>query len=133
MLSASFDNILNRGLPLTASLTLRLTELERELWDRNANVLCISTAKYVRMRMTDDITQGKLAIILGRQNERIEYVKLLTALGKTRIASNLNQLAHAVNTGTLIFTPDVVAKIDEAYNAIMYMRSLLLDLSGVRS
>ncbi len=120
------------GLPLDATLTIRLTKFERELWDEEANVLGLSTSKYVRVTLADELTKRKLAVLIKRRNERKEYVRLLRGIGQSRIANNLNQLAYAANTGSLVFTPDVIAQINEAYDAIMYMRSLLIELSGVR-
>ena len=130
MLALQIDTIL--GLPLDATLTLRLTKFERDLWDEEARVLGLSTSKYVRTMLANEEAKRKLAVLIRRQNERKEYVRLLRGIGQSRIANNLNQLAYAANTGSLAFTPDVVSKINEAYDAVMYMRSLLIEMSGVR-
>ena len=54
-------------------------------------------------------------------------------LGQTRIANNLNQIAKAVNTGTLIISPDIYAQIDETYQMIYQIRQLLIKAQGLRT
>jgi len=52
--------------------------------------------------------------------------KLLAALGKSRIASNINQLARAANSGSLPVNEDVVKALMEATRAIEWMKRTLI-------
>jgi hypothetical protein len=55
---------------------------------------------------------------------------LLGELGKARLANNLNQLAKAVNTGSLPVTPDTEKALHRACTAVQDMRDLLLQALG---
>ncbi|WP_272641330.1 plasmid mobilization relaxosome protein MobC [Marinomonas mediterranea] len=62
-----------------------------------------------------------------------ELSQILYLLGKSRYANNLNQIAKAANTGTLIISPDVYAQIDESHHAILWMRSTLITALGLKA
>lgn len=130
MKTLPFDTVLD--LPLDATLTYRLARVELERLKYEAKVLNVSTGAYVRMLTVGEEVRKKLAFTLERKNRRAEFATILIALGKSRIASNLNQLAYAANTGSLLFTPDVIAQVNEAYEAIMYIRDLIIKETGVR-
>ena len=57
--------------------------------------------------------------------------RVLGALGQSRLASNLNQLARAVNTGSLPVTPETEEAIQEACADIRRMRCELLRSLGL--
>lgn len=57
---------------------------------------------------------------------------LLDELGKTRLSSNLNQLAHACNSGTLDVTEETEAAIIEARDEIRLMREHLVKALGLK-
>jgi hypothetical protein len=59
--------------------------------------------------------------------------QLLALLGRARLANNLNQLAHAANTGSLPVTPDTLIAIREACAEVAFMRQELLRALGQRS
>ncbi len=59
--------------------------------------------------------------------------QLLALLGRARLANNLNQLAHAANTGSLPVTPDTLTAIREACAEVAFMRQELLRALGQRS
>lgn len=64
----------------------------------------------------------------SRDNEALGRV--LGALGASRLASNLNQLAKAVNTGSLPVTPETEKELREACAAVMAMRDELMRALG---
>lgn len=64
--------------------------------------------------------------------EREALSQILGLLGASRIANNLNQLAYRANVDSFLFTPEVKQQLDEAYEAIMQMRELLLQALGYR-
>ena len=115
------------------TLTLRLAASERQRLDTEAKSFDLSTAAYVRFLVASDEVQRKLAAVFERRQQRAEYAHILRILGQSRIANNLNQIAYAINTGTFIFSPDVVAQINEAYEAILYIRSLLIQSQGLKT
>lgn len=115
-----------------STLTLRLAISERIRLDREAASLNISTAAYVRYLIASEEVQRKLSAHLELRQQRAEYAQILRLLGESRIANNLNQIAYAFNTGTLVFSPDVEAQIKEAYEAILYIRSLLIQSQGLK-
>ncbi len=63
-----------------------------------------------------------------RKPNRVEKLlaQILSALGQTRMASNLNQIARAINSGSAQFTPETEALIQEACRAIIEIRNMLL-------
>jgi hypothetical protein len=56
--------------------------------------------------------------------------RVLGALGRSRLSSNLNQLAKAVNTGSLPVTPETEAEIKKACREVTAMRADLLRALG---
>jgi len=56
--------------------------------------------------------------------------RVLGALGASRLSSNLNQLAKAVNTGSLPVTPETEADLAEACEEVKALRADLLRALG---
>lgn len=56
--------------------------------------------------------------------------RVLGALGASRLSSNLNQLAKAVNTGALPVSPEVEAELIEACQEVRELRADLLRALG---
>lgn len=63
--------------------------------------------------------------------DKKELARLFALLGQSRLASNLNQLARAANSGSLIVTPDVKAEIDQACKDVHFIRKTLLKAMGL--
>ncbi len=59
--------------------------------------------------------------------------KVLGALGKSRISSNLNQLAKAANSGSLPVNEEVHKAILEACAAIQWMKITLIEGMGLKA
>ena len=64
--------------------------------------------------------------------DREALSKMLGLLGASRMANNLNQLAYQANVDAFLFTPEAEAQLNEAYEAIMQMRQLLLQALGFK-
>ena len=60
-----------------------------------------------------------------------ELARLFALLGQSRIASNLNQLARAANSGSLVMTPETEAKLLRACKDVHFMRVTLLKALGL--
>lgn len=58
--------------------------------------------------------------------------KLLALLGRSRLASNLNQLAYAANIGSLPMTPETEAELAGSLRDVRDMRRLLLKALGLK-
>lgn len=111
-------------------LTLRLTKAERTRLEDLADGMTLSAyvracvfAEDARLRKTrpQDVIDDKKAA-----------AEALALLGQSRIASNLNQLAHHANLGILHVGAEEQAKIEEAYQHIRAMRAALLQALGKR-
>ena len=59
--------------------------------------------------------------------------KSMGELGKSRLASNLNQIAKAANIGALPVSPELEDELSEACGAIQDMRDLLVKALGLKS
>lgn len=64
------------------------------------------------------------------KEERKQLAQLLAALGASHIASNLNQLAKAANSGSLLLTPETDALLKEACFFVIEMGNALLEVLG---
>ena len=56
--------------------------------------------------------------------------RVLGALGGSRLSQNLNQLARAVNTGSLPVTPETERDLKEACAAVALIRAELMRALG---
>ena len=64
--------------------------------------------------------------------DRKALSQLLAVLGRSRVANNLNQLAHLAHSGSLPLTPEVEAELVEALREIHEVRRLLLIALGFK-
>lgn len=116
--------------PKSPPFSLRLTFEERARLERDAAGMALGA--YIRWRVFDPAMppprrRGKFPV-----KDHQALASVLGKLGQSRIANNLNQLAHACNSGSLALTPDVEAELLEAVREIAAMRHILitaLDLS----
>ena len=87
-----------------APFSLRLTFEERARLEKDATGISLSA--YIKWRIFDPDKppprkRGKAPV-----KDHKVLAALLAKLGQSRLASNLNQLAKAVHTGSLPVTPD---------------------------
>jgi hypothetical protein len=117
------------GLRRPPPFSLRLTFEERAALERDAGDMPLGA--YIRSRALDETrpprrTRGKRPVkdhkILGQ---------LLGELGKARLASNINQLARAANTGSLPVTPETEEMLIEACADIARMRIAIIAALGL--
>lgn len=64
--------------------------------------------------------------------DRRTLAKALALLGRSRLSSNLNQLAHAANIGSLPMTPETEAELLSALRDVREMRRLLMAALGLK-
>jgi septal ring-binding cell division protein DamX len=65
--------------------------------------------------------------------DRHSLAKVLALLGQSRLANNLNQLAHLAHVGALPVNPETEAEIREASAAVRAMRADLLMALGLKA
>lgn len=113
-----------------APFSLRLTFEERARLEKAASGISLSA--YIKWRIFDPDKppprkRGKAPV-----KDHKVLAALLAKLGKSRLASNLNQLAKAVHTGSLPVTPDTEKDIKRAAQDVHDMRALLILALGLK-
>lgn len=114
--------------PQTYPFSVRLTLKERAQAERKAG--CMPLGSYIRFLVLGDDapinrTRGKRPV-----GDQEALGRVLAALGASRIANNLNQLAKAANSGSLPITPETEAILQETCAAILSMRDDLMQALG---
>jgi len=111
-----------------APFSLRLTFEERAKLEAAANGVPLGA--YIKAVLFD----GDLSKVRRRNTNPVadheSLGRVLAALGGSRLSSNLNQLARAVNTGTLPVHPEIESELREACADIAKMRDELLRALG---
>ncbi|MFT3809959.1 MAG: plasmid mobilization relaxosome protein MobC [Micropepsaceae bacterium] len=64
--------------------------------------------------------------------DRKALAQVLALLGQSRIASNLNQLAHAAHIGALAIDPEIERDLTDAIAFVRELRRLLLAALGLK-
>jgi hypothetical protein len=108
--------------------SLRLTYEERARLDAERGDQ--SLAAYIRERLfgVDAAPRKKRGNSPVQDKEALG--RMAGALGQSRLSQNMNQLAKAVNSGSLPVTPETEADIKEACHEISEMRAALLAALG---
>lgn len=109
--------------------SLRLTFEERAKLEEAANGVPLGA--YIKARLFD----GDLPKVRRRGAKPVQdheaLGRVLSALGRSRLSSNLNQLARAVNTGTLPVLPETEAELRQACKDVQALRAELLRALGM--
>lgn len=105
----------------TIILSLRVTTQEKVYFTRLAGDLPIS-----RFIIDSVLKNGMRSSQVRAFIDKQKISQLLGFLGQSRIASNINQLAKAVNSGSLPVNEEVVSNLNEAVAAILWMRDELI-------
>lgn len=116
-----------------APFSLRLTAQERARLEREAGETPLAT--YIKLRLFNNLPPLETFRPSpgGRPATDTHLIaKLLAALGDSRLASNLNQLAKAANMGTLDSGPETEKELLEACAAVKAMRLDLVAALGLK-
>ena len=111
----------------TVPFSLRLTPAQRRQLDNEAGTKTVG--EYVRSRLFENPTPQKRVFRRPVQDEQT-LTQVLGALGKSRLSSNLNQMAKAVHSGSLPLTPETEQAILTACAEITEMRALVIKALG---
>ncbi len=112
-----------------APFSLRLTAEEREVLDRQAGNKPLGA--YIRERLLADKVQKRRTSRKPHVDEK-QLAQVLAELGRSRLSSNLNQLAKHANVGILPDSPEVAEELGEACRAVKAMRDALLGALGLK-
>ena len=112
----------------TPPFSLRLTEQERKRLDEMAGNQPLGS--YIRDRLLGEQAEKRRKIKKPKPDTAM-LAMVLSELGQSRLASNINQLAKAANMGTLDITPEIEQEIEQACREIQAMRALLIAALGV--
>lgn len=111
-------------------VTLRLTEDELARLKRAAEGVSVSA--YIRKQLFgNDVSLRKTrSRTLVKNQEALAQV--LGKLGETRIANNLNQIAHEANCGSLLMDQQTEQELKLACAYIAWMRVKLIEALGLK-
>jgi len=112
----------------TPPFSLRLTVEERKRLDEMAGNQPLGS--YIRDRLLGEQTEKRRKVKKPKPDTAM-LAMVLSELGQSRLASNINQLAKAANMGTLDITPEIEQEIEQACREIQAMRALLIAALGV--
>lgn len=108
--------------------SIRLSFDERAQLEQAAGNMALGA--YIREKLLTS-PEERQAVRKPPTEDRKILAQLLAVLGKAHLANNLNQLAKAVNTGSLDVTPDTERMIRECYAEVMWMRQMLIEGLGL--
>ena len=120
--------------PRTRPFCIRLTDEEKDLLSDRAGKLPLGV--YVRgLILASDEQAPRRRYRKPRTpvKDHEALARVLSALGQSRIANNLNQLAKAVNIGVLPVSPETEQDIGEACSAVRAMREALIVALGLKT
>ncbi len=115
-----------------APVSVRLSAELRALLDRLAASAGMSVNAFIIMRVFDKSVSIRQARKPHPVKDQALLAQILGALGRSHIASNLNQLAKAMNSSSLLLNPETEALLKEACKAIIEIRDLLLKALGLK-
>lgn len=107
-----------------APLSIRVSEAERAWLTEQAAGGSISA--FVKQRVFRGSGIAPAGRSGGTRIDDATAAKILAALGQSRIASNLNQLAKAVNIGSLPVNEETERDIREACAAVIQVKAALM-------
>jgi hypothetical protein len=118
-------------------VSIRFSEEEWSALDRASGDMPVGT--YVRRKALDGLEVSRKTPYRRRTRHRMPrsdeaaLSRMLGELGRSRVSSNLNQLARAANLGTLIVDPDVVQALTEACAEVKAIRAELIRALGLKA
>ena len=112
-----------------APYSIRFSEDERTELDRLSDGMAWSA--YIKAVIFVERRKPARNVVAPIHDKTL-YAKLLASLGASRISQNINQLAKAVNSGSLPVSAEVEEHIKEACAAILWMRDTLIKCMGLK-
>lgn len=113
----------------TPRITLRLSKEENELLMDRAGDLSISA--YVRECLFEKDGSRRKRRSYRPVADQEALAQVLSKLGQSRMANNLNQIAYHANSGSLIVDETTIDDINEAAATIAWLRVTLIEALGL--
>jgi len=113
----------------TRVFSLRLTLEDRARLEHEA--AGIPLGSYIRAKVLGEPPPVKLRRSGLPIKDSRSLARMLALLGRSRLSSNLNQLAHIANIGALPATPETEAELREALASVRDLRRLLVAALGL--
>ncbi len=86
---------------------------------------------YIRTRLFNQPSPRKRRYKRKPRTDQKLLAQILSAIGASRMASNLNQLAKAINSGSLIVSPETESALRAACRDIDFLRRELIRALGL--
>ena len=116
-----------------APFSMRFTDEERAKLDRDAGNR--SWASYIRERLFGNEAVPRRSGQRKIQKPTVDneaVARALGELGRSRLASNMNQIAKAANMGLLPVTPELAQELNQACDDIRLIRRALIAAAGLK-
>ncbi|MGB0662720.1 MAG: plasmid mobilization relaxosome protein MobC [Pontibacterium sp.] len=115
-------------------ISLRLTALQRAFVKQQSQAAMMSESDWIRYILFSDaaLLTLKQKAAFRRVSDR-DLGQVVSVLGQSRIPNNLNQIAKAINMGTIIVSPDTERHIDESYRMVLWIRQTLIQELGLKA
>jgi len=114
---------------VTRPFSIRFTEEERARLERRAGRKPLGA--YIRAKLLgEEETKRRSSARPGSDHKALALA--LGELGRSRLASNMNQIAKAANMGVLDSGPELAADLAQACADIAAMRTALITALGVK-
>lgn len=114
----------------TKIYTIRFTLREFAILTERAANAGMTLAAYIRHLLFGEEAEKRKRIVRVIIKDADAFSKLLSMLGASHIANNLNQIAKAINQGMVNLSPEMEKLLRESCHAILEMRELLLQALG---
>ena len=111
-------------------VSLRLTHEERAALEKAA--LGMTLSAYIRSCLFGEKAAPRRTRNKAPVKDHKALARVLGALGRSRIANNLNQIAKAVHMGALPVSPETERDIRDACRMVRHMRFLLMNALGLK-
>ncbi|MDR4468496.1 MAG: hypothetical protein MRJ68_09395 [Nitrospira sp.] len=119
----------DRETPLSP-FSMRFTREERAWLDRAAAGMPLGA--FLRSLIFDeDVLKKRRRPRKSPVKDHQALARVQAELGQSRLASNLNQLAKAVNCGALEVSPDTEKALQDACSDVKWMRYMLMEALGL--
>lgn len=116
--------------PIPPPFSLRLTFEERGQLEREAGDMALGA--YIRQKLFGTPPLAGRRRVKRPIQDHQALAKVLGELGRSRLASNLNQLAKAAHAGALPVTAEIQAELQEACAHIQAIRNDLISALGLK-
>jgi hypothetical protein len=117
--------------PTTQPFSVRFTPKERARLESEAAGVPLGT--FIRAKILGEPLPSRLRRTGAALKDRAAFAKALALLGQSRLANNINQLAHLAHVGALPLNPETEAEIREAMESVRSIRSFLMAALGLKA